>query len=128
VDRIDPVAAWTVCCWPVSRIGWAQYPHPGGLFGPLVEVLAQRPVLDLPLLGRGDARQVQLPQLTDQAASATRLRPRPSVPTLRTPSIGEANDLIKAFTCISLRRIEGCGTGFIQFRVILANYPTISEV
>ena len=26
VDRIDPVAAWTVCCWPVSRIGWAQCP------------------------------------------------------------------------------------------------------
>jgi len=26
VDNTDPVATSTVCCWPVSRIGWAQCP------------------------------------------------------------------------------------------------------
>src|SRR5471030_1128502 len=103
-------------------------PHPGGLFGPLVEVTSHQPVQDLPLLGRGDARQVQLAQLTHQAASETRLRPRPSGPTLRTLSVAEAKDLVKASICISLGRVGWCGTRFIQLRARSASYPTILEV
>jgi hypothetical protein len=103
-------------------------PHPGGLFGPLVEVTSQEPVQDLPLLGCGDARQVQLVQLTHQAASETRLRPRASGPTLRTLSVAEANDLVKASICISLRRFGWCGTRFIQLRARSASYPTISDL
>jgi hypothetical protein len=56
-------------------------------------------------LGRGDARQIQLAQLTHQAASETRLRPRSSGPTFRTLSVAEANDIVKASICISLRRV-----------------------
>jgi hypothetical protein len=80
---------------------------PGRLFRPLVEVIAQEPVQDLPLLGRGDAGQIQLRELGHQAASETRRKPASGIPTFQAPPVTQANDVLKAFICVSLRRL-GC--------------------
>jgi len=77
------------------------------LFRPLVEVVAQEPVQDLPFLGRGDAGQIQLRELGHQAASETRRKSASGIPTFQAPPVTQVNDMVKAFICVSLHGL-GC--------------------
>jgi len=98
------------------------------LFSPLVEVVAQEPVQDLPLLCCSDAGQIQLRELGHQAASETRRKPASGIPTFQASPVTQANDVLKAFICVSLPRLGCYWSVLTQSTECDATYPTILKV